>query len=197
MDLSLEDDGAPLPRDPLYCFNPCFHGSLSGSFLVVLFLRLHFAFQSLFSWISLWKSVFTEQTPFTRKSFNPCFHGSLSGRRAGQTIGEAPWKFQSLFSWISLWKGLLPVRSQMIRTLFQSLFSWISLWKKPGYWRGRSGTLFQSLFSWISLWKAGSAEPHSEAQRCFNPCFHGSLSGSSPFLGIGSEGYVVSILVFM
>src|SRR3990170_223259 len=55
MDLSLEVSRSSTQARPLLSFNPCFHGSLSGSVWQWIYPYITIKFQSLFSWISLWK----------------------------------------------------------------------------------------------------------------------------------------------
>mgnify|MGYP006950000004 CR=1 FL=1 len=108
-------------------------------------------FQSLFSWMLLWKS---------------------RPRRLRADHAE----FQSLFSWMLLWKtALFGILFDWFQEEFQSLFSWMLLWKYVILAERGGDYLFQSLFSWMLLWKyLYTTPPYSF--NCFNPCSLGCCS---------------------
>ncbi len=65
-------------------------------------------FQSLFSWMLLWKSSWVKFLPILGTSFNPCSLGCCSERSCRGGPGWGLSLFQSLFSWMLLWKASLP-----------------------------------------------------------------------------------------
>jgi len=87
----------------IWSFNPCSLGCCSESHFIPFPPQLVFRFQSLFSWMLLWKF----------------------GNRS-TTAGDS--QFQSLFSWMLLWKWPRPP-VPLVQVQFQSLFSWMLLWK--------------------------------------------------------------------
>ena len=136
-------------------FNPCFRGCRSER-LEEAFNEVKLAglFQSLFSWMSLWKS-YRFHLPVESSRFQSLFSWMSLWKRDRSISGRITRssQFQSLFSWMSLWKRLRPncLCERLYR--FQSLFSWMSLWKTARHKIIRYGYEFQSLFSWMSLWK--------------------------------------------
>jgi len=134
-------------------FNPCSLGCCSESQRYARSPPAGTQFQSLFSWMLLWKStphilnalypivsilvlldvalkdLSEMQIPVLPKGFNPCSLGCCS-------------------------ESLSPVKETNDYPMFQSLFSWMLLWKDNGIGpisKGKMG--FQSLFSWMLLWK--------------------------------------------
>ena len=128
-------------------------------------------FQSLFSWMSLWK----------------CSSKTIWSVMTGM--------FQSLFSWMSLWKGGVLTAIQAIG-MFQSLFSWMSLWKYWWFTYFGIKDKFQSLFSWMSLWKLRTEDRLTRLKESFNPCFRGCRS-ERPSRNLWKPRLFVSILVFV
>ena len=133
MDLSLEGGGPIASAKIKKCFNPCFHGSLSGRQGFSRTQASYSSFQSLFSWISLWKTFDRVPIPPMFTGFNPCFHGSLSGRHG------------------------LPSHTQRRNDVSILVFMDLSLEVHRSWALVPRGMLFQSLFSWISLWKGDGA----------------------------------------
>jgi len=88
-------------------------------------------FQSLFSWMLLWKQ-YTQgaRRQWSEKCFNPCSLGCCSESQLHPRKQVVASTFQSLFSWMLLWK-VLPPASESCTSIcrFQSLFSWMLLWK--------------------------------------------------------------------
>ena len=79
MDLSLEDGTETRKDGTLVCFNPCFHGSLSGRCLLTVAPNLFYDVSILvFMDLSLEDQPHPHRNP-AALCFNPCFHGSLSG----------------------------------------------------------------------------------------------------------------------
>ena len=113
-------------------------------------------FQSLFSWMLLWKTKRRRaRAPIQVVSILVLLDVALKVSCSKLLLHRFE-LFQSLFSWMLLWKGS-PVVAHMPRVnMFQSLFSWMLLWKcgccTVWIWWNR----FQSLFSWMLLWKACS-----------------------------------------
>ena len=110
-------------------------------------------FQSLFSWMLLWKS----------SKFN---------------MWTANYRFQSLFSWMLLWK-LTGHTGLCIRKLV-SILVLLDVALKVGL-RGVDVQVldgFQSLFSWMLLWKTGISPGPGALRKSFNPCSLGCCSES-------------------
>ena len=172
-------------------------------------------FQSLFSWMLLWKPTFVRGMGICDiYSFNPCSLGCCS-ERCEVVVSLCPLaEFQSLFSWMLLWKfGSLQPSSRQNK--FQSLFSWMLLWKPYYVKADLRRCLFQSLFSWMLLWKRtrwrwSSSGPgvsilvlldvalkvparrHRGSGRSgFNPCSLGCCSES-----LQTEGFSVLLVLF-
>ena len=87
-------------------FNPCFRGCRSESRRTDCEPFIIRWFQSLFSWMSLWKEGVRDTDVPAHKGFNPCFRGCRSERRFAKRFRAVELEFQSLFSWMSLWKAL-------------------------------------------------------------------------------------------
>ena len=168
---------APHFKASLSCFNPCSLGCCSESTDIFTPVSVSLRFQSLFSWMLLWKQIRSWRSPTGTRvsilvlldvalkgaaitpdlplfaSFNPCSLGCCSEScDRGGTDTTRHW-FQSLFSWMLLWKCTVLIQAQDTMK-FQSLFSWMLLWKIMRLNRQNSGGLFQSLFSWMLLWKS-------------------------------------------
>ena len=133
-------------------------------------------FQSLFSWMLLWKIV-PNLPALTNDGFQSLFSWMLLWKSVFDTgIPDSVNWFQSLFSWMLLWKYLF--KSGILWcVLFQSLFSWMLLWKTAEeLMYNILDTMFQSLFSWMLLWKTVLSSAISSQSACFNPCSLGCCS---------------------
>ena len=159
-------------------------------------------FQSLFSWMLLWKSEEErENGSYLDYSFNPCSLGCCSERVPGR---RRPQRFKSSFNPCSLGccsESRYWFAQRNYSRTFQSLFSWMLLWKsgisglEGGFkWSFNPCSLgccserphlfkraplwneFQSLFSWMLLWKTISVWFFHKPDKCFNPCSLGCCS---------------------
>ena len=86
-------------------------------------LRIDTKFQSLFSWMSLWKVPGAEHSGRGSHCFNPCSLGCRSESVIGFQIKYWDILFQSLFSWMSLWK----FKTTLAFVLFRRSFNPCSL----------------------------------------------------------------------
>ncbi len=113
-------------------FNPCSLGCCSERIVVLCFHWLPLEFQSLFSWMLLWKDYASDSIIYMYiVSILVLLDVALKDRRTC---------LQGVY-----------------RNLFQSLFSWMLLWKTDQDYGHGDGVRFQSLFSWMLLWKAAGA----------------------------------------
>ena len=104
-------------------------------------------FQSLFFWMTLWKSTAREcPGPRNWVSILVFLDDALKG--GIPTRWSHGWEFQSLFFWMTLWKAL--IRDDETGEL-----------------------MFQSLFFWMTLWKAPCSSSLTMEMSSFNPCFSG------------------------
>ncbi len=158
-------------------------------------------FQSLFSWMLLWKPYTCKDYNNIYFCFNPCSLGCCS-----ESLCKCPFLTpdHDCFNPCSL--GCCSERlSKEIRrdncNMFQSLFSWMLLWKRwarywYGAWKGVSILVlldvalkvdrfdrvkclvweFQSLFSWMLLWKTTTGFGERVERSSFNPCSLGCCS---------------------
>jgi len=180
LDVALKEDVARYTLKYGRGFNPCSLGCCSESrsrlrhllgsgrvsILVLLdvalkarcshcFGKRNLKFQSLFSWMLLWKAGGALALQYELWCFNPCSLGCCSERANRQNLKDRIFMFQSLFSWMLLWKW---VSSNWVfrSSMFQSLFSWMLLWKVViEFLPNAAAAGFQSLFSWMLLWKMG------------------------------------------
>ena len=158
LDVALKVSAFAFHHLPSDCFNPCSLGCCSESIYLVGDNYAWNKFQSLFSWMLLWKRRYRKLKSSCLRCFNPCSLGCCSERSTVVSITETLLKFQSLFSWMLLWKTLLTVpkhfgtqvsilvlldvalkgRMEINRVVvyygFQSLFSWMLLWKRDRRW---------------------------------------------------------------
>ena len=70
-----------------------------------LWLVVSYGFQSLFSWMLLWKWPYPRTQYTGPSSFNPCSLGCCSERPDPKPVRACGGRFQSLFSWMLLWKS--------------------------------------------------------------------------------------------
>jgi len=114
----------------MWSFNPCSLGCCSERSSRVDRFMLAVEFQSLFSWMLLWKIRLPRRPPCAPRgcvSILVLLDVALKGHGA-QIYKYITSKFQSLFSWMLLWKAIYYC-SGAHATRFQSLFSWMLLWK--------------------------------------------------------------------
>ena len=135
-------------------------------------------FQSLFSWMLLWKYIWRHKVRLGHfVSILVLLDVALKDSIV-VLLASCACQFQSLFSWMLLWKlirfrllgisylrfnpcslGCCSERVIIVNVVwnvlkFQSLFSWMLLWKMIIKARGVvPRAMFQSLFSWMLLWK--------------------------------------------
>ena len=100
-----------------------------GSYIIREYL-----FQSLFFWMTLWKS-FLQTEPRKVLCFNPCFSG---------------WRSESALLWVldlDIGVSILVFLDDALKAVsflnlkvtdeFQSLFFWMTLWKSSSWWKWR------------------------------------------------------------
>ena len=133
-------------------FNPCSLGCCSERSISEPTPVPFSAFQSLFSWMLLWKNGI-------RDRFNDRYKVSIL-----------------VLLDVAL-KDTKRLTNKISKNLFQSLFSWMLLWKKDWCTSSSSNSMwFQSLFSWMLLWKSLGLWAVRIVNLCFNPCSLGCCS---------------------
>ncbi len=73
-----ESSGCPTSTHSSKCFNPCSLGCCSESLQGITRLLSEIKFQSLFSWMLLWKATPAVQLDGNYRGFNPCSLGCCS-----------------------------------------------------------------------------------------------------------------------
>ncbi len=147
------------------------------------YLRVVWEFQSLFSWMLLWKVIFPSLS-FTTICFNPCSLGCCSERLIGSPVHIPPARFNPCsLGCCSESRRVLHIRS--VCSEFQSLFSWMLLWKLGRRWPPIHPIQFQSLFSWMLLWKkSGRYHPASPRSVSILVLLDVALKGETASVGV-------------
>ena len=109
-------------------FNPCSLGCCSESRLFCYSIALSIKFQSLFSWMLLWKNTDRWLSYTWQESFNPCSLGCCSERWVVNQ-NSRHWRSFNPCSLGCCSESFFEIPSIRRQIQFQSLFSWMLLWK--------------------------------------------------------------------
>jgi len=175
-----------LPQLQNWCFNPCSLGCCSESSSISDVYEPKNLFQSLFSWMLLWKaSMSWSSGSILGVSILVLLDVALKGEVviALGTLAE----FQSLFSWMLLWKvDRAPGESCEDWCFNPCSLGCCSERPRSPICRHRTPQ-FQSLFSWMLLWKIEGTPDHPIYIIGFNPCSLGCCSESAAILISGAS----------
>jgi len=161
-------------------FNPCSLGCCSESQSLLPRWRRSKTFQSLFSWMLLWKTIRYYGDGYPESGFNPCSLGCCSERRS-QKLKNRCLNSVSILVLLDVALKVRPLTTSFpSRDLYVSILVLLDVALKGNACiiQIRASKLFQSLFSWMLLWKWVRRQVSCMEAGSFNPCSLGCCSES-------------------